>query len=324
MIHKKTNFSHFFLKKIGGAQYLVHCSAPVDDVFLEKNIKSFFWREVVKSWFFLYPKIDNTEMSIADILSQPLFLNSKIKYKNKALYINNFVKRKILFIADLFENKMFLNKTDIQQIFGIYPGLLFDYNAICNAIPKNWKAKFIYINDQDILEAKGRAQSIPGIVKEMLCKNNKNLRNLINNTKSNTPCSENFWKNKLDIDISNHYEIAMKTTSETRLRLLHFKIIHNIYPTNIMLQKMKIKDSTLCDTCGVIDYIEHFFFECKLINNFWLFISNKILMCTGKHLNLTRKDIIFGLNSSDFNNIGNSRLRFINYINKSFFFFFVF
>ena len=39
---QKTNFSHFFLENLGGVKYLVHCSAPVDDSFLDNNIKSFF------------------------------------------------------------------------------------------------------------------------------------------------------------------------------------------------------------------------------------------------------------------------------------------
>ena len=269
---------------------------------------------MVKSWFGVYSKSDKAVISTEDILSQPLFLNSKIRYKNKPLYIKQFVKRKILFIVDLFENKTFLNAKNVQKICGTYPGSVFDYNAIWNAIPKCWKAKFINIDVQDISEAKTRSQSIPGNVKETLYKKNANLRNLINDTKNNTPCSEKFRKKKFDIDISNYYDIAMNTTSETRLRLLHFKILHNIYPTNIMLQKMKIKDSTLCQTCGVIDYIEHFFADCKLIKNFWCFICNKILMHTGILLNLTRKHIIFGVISSDFNNIKKSCLRFINYI----------
>ena len=83
MIHKKTNFSHFFLEKLGGVQYLVHCSAPVDDSFLDNNIRSFFWKEVVKSWFGVYSKSDKAVISTEDILSQPLFLNSKIRYKKK-------------------------------------------------------------------------------------------------------------------------------------------------------------------------------------------------------------------------------------------------
>ena len=125
----------------------------------------------------------------------------------------------------------------------------------------------------------------------------------------------NFYqKRKLDIYISTHYSISINTTSESRLRLLHFKILHNIYPTNILLQKMKIKGSNLCEKCQVKDYIEHFFVDCKLLNGFWSFVSNKILIDIETRVNLTCNNIIFGVTKQDFKSISNTCLKYINFI----------
>ena len=55
-----------------------------------------------------------------------------------------------------------------------------------------------------------------------------------------------------------------------KLRLLHFKIEHNIYPSNILLNKMRIKETDLCEICGVTYFIEHIMsIHGTLLKGFW-------------------------------------------------------
>ena len=63
---------------------------------------------------------------------------------------------------------------------------------------------------------------------------NKRLRETIARQSNKEICAVNFWKHKFDVDIENYFSIA---TKESRLRLLQSKFIHNIYPTNILLEK---------------------------------------------------------------------------------------
>ena len=51
-----------------------------------------------------------------------------------------------------------------------------------------------------------------------------------------------FWKRKFGIDIERYFGNAITACKETRLRLSHFKILHNIYPTNILLRKIENKE----------------------------------------------------------------------------------
>ena len=52
-----------------------------------------------------------------------------------------------------------------------------------------------------------------------------------------------FGKNKLGLELNKDvWEISRLCTGETRLRVLQWKILHNICPTNILLCKMKIRD----------------------------------------------------------------------------------
>ena len=57
------------------------------------------------------------------------------------------------------------------------------------------------------------------------------------------------------------WSLPSLVTKETRLQVLQWKRLHNIYPTNTLLCKMKVKDDQMCSCCyDVVDYIEHFFF----------------------------------------------------------------
>ena len=67
----------------------------------------------------------------------------------------------------------------------------------------------------------------------------------------------NIWKN------------VPLITNEARLIALNWKILSNIYPTNIFLAKIGKARSSKCSKCDVEDYLEHFFFYCKSVKQFW-------------------------------------------------------
>ena len=87
----------------------------------------------------------------------------------------------------------------------------------------------------------------------------------------------------------------MDCTKEVRLRLLQWKIIHNIYPTKILLHKMKIEESPKCITCNEIDYSEHFFYECRQVKPVWNEIEKIIMVKIGKRINLKMRDVMLGI-----------------------------
>ena len=80
----------------------------------------------------------------------------------------------------------------------------------------------------------------------------KSFRTHINNLKYTEPCAVRFWKNKLDIDITEQvWNIPILSTKESRLRELQWKILHNIYPTNILLLKMELANNNRCALCDM-------------------------------------------------------------------------
>ena len=69
---------------------------------------------------------------------------------------------------------------------------------------------------------------------------------------------------------------AIYATKEVRLRTLQWKIIHNIYPTQILLHKMGIAENSNCKYCHQRDYLEHFFVECSSVAGLWREVNSMV------------------------------------------------
>ena len=73
-------------------------------------------------------------------------------------------------------------------------------------------------------------------------------------------------------------------------------VFHNIYPTNILLCKMKERYQ-ICSYCSdAVDYIEHFFFDYPTIQKCWNYTEQYILITFATETHLTIVDVLFGIN----------------------------
>ena len=116
-------------------------------------------------------------------------------------------------------------------------------------------------------------------------------------TEDAQPYSVNFWKKRFDTEIDNRYwEVAFNANQETHLKVLQWKMLLNIYSTNIFLHKMGIANSETCNAChsGEMDYIEHFFFTCKKINPIWQVVKKEILLRTGSNITISLDTALLG------------------------------
>ena len=129
--------------------------------------------------------------------------------------------------------------------------------------------------------------------------NNKDIRDAILKQRMEVLKCISTWGNKLDVDITKFYSTGFLATKESRLRLLHFKIIHHIYPTNIILEKMKIKESSKCDNCPEIETLDHLFFKCIKLKDFWIFISEKVSSTLESRFALNVVNVLFGITPND-------------------------
>lgn len=94
--------------------------------------------------------------------------------------------------------------------------------------------------------------------------------------------------------------------------MLHYKIIHNIYPTNISLFNMKLKNTRNCEACQVFDSLSHFFVKCKLLTRFWDHVLAWIYRKWNIRLKLSTIDILLGILPSNRPEINRTKIKAIN------------
>ena len=75
---------------------------------------------------------------------------------------------------------------------------------------------------------------------------------------------------------------------------------------------MNVRESNKCKFCpDTIDYIEHFFYECPVVVNFWKSIEQKVYRETGIRVELSVQTILFGLQNST---LATFKVDYINHI----------
>ena len=79
------------MSKIGGIPYILKCKIENPDNIINQNISSHFWKEVATNWLKLNQKIIIENEAIENILTQPIFLNSEVKYKGNVLFMKNMI-----------------------------------------------------------------------------------------------------------------------------------------------------------------------------------------------------------------------------------------
>ena len=71
------------------------------------------------------------------IRSEPIWNNKNIKFKDHPLFYSNRCKAGIVYLQDLWVNGHIMRYEQIEQTVGTNGGLLFEYNALVNAIPES-------------------------------------------------------------------------------------------------------------------------------------------------------------------------------------------
>ena len=105
-----------------------------------------------------------------------------------------------------------------------------------------------------------------------------------------------MWENRIGHKMNpNTWSNLYTGQKEIKLIQLQWKILHNIFPTNIFLHKIGIKPSDLCDHCKERDYVEHTFFKCDRLQIFWKNISSRIDNKLNKKITLNETSVVLGI-----------------------------
>ena len=250
------------------------------------EIKSLFWRKVLEAWV-----SHNDQKETLNFYSQPIFNNTQLTYQNEQLYIKRCIINNIIYVKDLFLNGNFISLEQFSRKAGPYPGIQLDYILLRAVIlPKraNHATELFPVESPEILF---KGQKIGKLKRKGFIK-------LISAPEKSHASS--FWTNKYKNEVpENMWVLPWKCTAETRLRTLQWKILNNIYPTRILLEKMGLSPNNNCTRCNKKDYIEHFFAECLTVKPLWEEIENLLAAFFNKRIKLTTAIILFGINNEN-------------------------
>ena len=230
----------------------------------------------------------DSNISAADKLSpeSPLFNNNTIRFKNATLFFPQCIKNNLVYVKDMVVNNVIIHFDTFRQLCDS-PNALLMYNCIYNAL---YKIRQLFVFNVDTTEE----------AVTMFC--NENVRNVSRKmfykklNKTESPIMELHWSRKLESDfLKQYWMIAFESTIESRLHILHWKILMNIYPTSIILSKMNIRDTEICEQCGVRDTLEHFFFSCDLLEKLWREVNHLISSFVGRRIELTWHNALLGV-----------------------------
>ena len=287
--------------KIGGSSAFASnvSSKEYKGLYLLKNK---FWKTVLQVWLDNNAKFQSSNDQI-DIHS-PLFNNTLIKYKNKTIFISHCCRQSIVRVKDVIKDGKIVDIDNFSNVFGSRPDTVLTYNVIFNAL---------YIHKITIqnLKSDDRSPSKLGFANQIA--ENIDRRMFIDLIKDKeTPYVHNLWSKKFEVDFDKKiWLIPFNCCKETRLQILQWKILHYIYPTGVLLKKMKIKDTELCSFCASVDTIDHFFFHCNVVSTLWKEIEKMINIKTGQSIQLDCKSVLLGFQNNKFTL---SQINYINYL----------
>ena len=251
-------------------------------------IKNSFWRHVLCSWL-NHRKLIEFNGSIQLKTTTPLFNNRNIMFKKSTLFFGECIAMNVVYVKDMVRNNCFITFDEFQAKVKS-PNRQLIYNCLYNAIFKAYPSLFLNYRNPisvDFFQEEGKYEI-----------GRKAFYKLINKTEESYV--EQFWGNKTGKTFDKeHWLVAFSCTNETRLHALHWKVISKIYPTAILLNKMKIKQHDYCEYCLTKDTLEHFFYFCKKLKHMWAMVENIINIIIGKRYRLTWENVILGILSID-------------------------
>ena len=260
---------------------------------LINNIKNPFWHDVlihVKKFLAISKPTDFHEL-----ICERIFYNSNIKIDGHTICYKNFIENDVTQFYNVMKdhnggNVCFLTYMEFVQI---YPNLHFNflqYHGIIQSIKRYMiKMNIVFENDINVQEPVGWQLILKGskqAIKEKLRGETLKHTSLL---KWERTFQNLCWKNI--------YFKCFKSTSDSKLKWFQFRLLFRILPTNRYLKIMKIKDSNLCQFCNQSEEtIEHLFWECNVIDQFWMYIKNQFInnLPHAHSLTLTKDLILFG------------------------------
>ena len=230
-----------------------------------------FYEEMLLAWkrltcgFFVRPQNAN------ELLDQPLFDNPIIEdHIGNSIYIKEFISVGILRIRDLIirTSKGFLpidtvispleSKVKGDSQYEVKVDRLYDlYFKLFWCIPQKWRINIVnkvldvHTNEPSGLFIQPDGFDDPVSITKLTTRDINRLLRKYDSTNL-MPAGQTYWSNYFgDINLRIPFHLCYGGLKENHQAQIDYFICHNVLYNNLMLNKMKLEDSTLCTFCQI-------------------------------------------------------------------------
>jgi len=293
----KSIFFKYYFPEYGGPDFLFRCNFDAAQISMNKNLPPFYV-SILETWKEFVSIVSNSQ-------NVSLWNNVDIKIENQTVFYAEFFRSGIRSIYDLLQNNKYLS-FDLLSKRGLQQKYYMKWRGIVDAIPTKLKKYCtehipVFNDPLDELFYKGTQIKLHSL-------NSKTIYQIFLSQKAliNFPRKihlSNLYNRPID-DVSCWEEIfscVSLATLEPILRELHYKILHNYFPCNSLLQKMKIKQSDTCDLCKTnTETTTHLFWYCPVAQQFWSNWKGWLVTYFPNIAHLSEDQIILGFSQADF------------------------
>ena len=269
--------SVIFFQKIGGLSVFRSRLSVKSKKVNPVKTDSSFWTLVLSCWL-KYAENLLQPISVYD----PISNNNALTLKKKTLSKLMCWKYGLMLIKDVVIDGRVMPFRLFQETCKNNPRCMLEYHAISSALMK--------LNVADLsTDSAFYFQNV-----EVGQIGRKAFYKLIK--KPGTPSCYDSWFRKYGVVINKDDWESVHGVKEGKLISLCWKIVHRIYPTNVLLYHMNLKQTQLCTHCDLNepDFLDHFFFSCKLISVIWSVIQREIEQYMNLKVILSGKIVLLG------------------------------
>jgi hypothetical protein len=256
----------------------------------------FYW-QILQAWFEVKTLL-GIEVTPANIRRECLWLNENIKSANKVLFWKDWHEKGINIIHDIInEDGNFLNNEDIERKYNLKCSVL-KYNKLKDAIPKNWRkvVKTVKISRNDISFEDQIFLKINKIPKSLKNITNKDIYWIFVKSRQIKAVIIEKLEHSLGIKREQWKTIFLipKVVKNTKIKTFQYKVLFNLIPCNLYLNRIQKSDTDKCDKCGKLDDEIHYFYECNQMMIFWSSFNRWWENMMDQKIYLDQKTILVG------------------------------
>ena len=299
----------YYVNKMGiTMDYILKMSVRNSNDFPIIDVLPEFYKDIVIA-FNKAKKIKQFDkMSKYEVMQQPLWGNTHFRVGKTCIYFREWVECNFLYVKDLIKQSGVLySDNELFQIIRNKKDIMKQLYIIKNYICKKLDnvdieiAQYVKINSLTHILQKNQ------YIKLVDCKTKDFYQMLVvkNQSRGNMESvhAREFAFSGRDI-WCNIYKQKIESVPLPKIAEFNFKLLHNIVPCGLTLNKWQTNISKLCDYCGETETTRHMLYDCNRIKLIWRSMSEVL------RFDIRWKHIICGFVGNDLS----SKIRCFNMI----------